>query len=56
MLDNAELEDTLQVRVSLTHRKEEKGCCRVSKFSVLQLGGEAEPDPSECTHQFITCC
>lgn len=55
MLDNAEPGDTLWVGVSLTHRKEEKGCCRVSKFSVLQLGDEAGPDPSECTLQFITC-
>lgn len=55
MLDKAELEDTLWVGVSLTHRKEEKGCCRVSKFSVLQLGNEAGPAPSECTRQFITC-
>lgn len=55
MLDNTELEDTLRVGVSLTHRKEEKGCCKVSKFSVLQLGDEAGPDPSECTRQFITC-
>lgn len=53
MLDKAELEDTLWVGVSLTHRKEEKGCCRVSKFSVLQLGNEAGPAPSECTRQFI---
>lgn len=55
MLDNTKPEDTLWVRVSLTHRKEEKGCCRVSKFSVLQLGDEAGPDPSDYTHQFITC-